>query len=61
MIYYNEEKDGWFLDQITEREKEQLLALGTEELMSLLGAAIIRQGQMQETLDAIPVEEMSQA
>lgn len=61
MIYYDEEKQAWALDKITEEEKNIILGLGTDELFALMGAAILRQLNQQQVLEQIPNEDMAQA
>lgn len=49
-ISYLKEKDAWSMKEITEDEKEVLLASGTEYLSMMIGAAILKQATAQGEL-----------
>ena len=52
-ISYLKEKDAWSMKEITEDEKEVLLASGTEYLSMMIGGAILNQATAQGELEKL--------
>lgn len=49
-ISYSKEKGKWFLGEISEEEKDEILEAGAKYITMQLGAAVLQRASMEEEL-----------